>query len=91
MEAILGLPLPLTVLPKWVKVTFVYVKRVKAKTGVTSHLFSLGAFTKITVNFVVHFCVTPFGVAVRGKASLKIACIGHSVLGEPQCTILYCF
>ena len=42
MEAILGLHLPLTVLPKGIKgvtkVTFVYVKRVKAKTGVTSHL-----------------------------------------------------
>ena len=39
MEAILGLPLPMTVLPKVVekrvtKVTFVYVKRVKATTGV---------------------------------------------------------
>ena len=33
------------------------------------------------------FFITPFGVAVRGKASLKIACIGHSVLGEPQGTI----
>ena len=33
------------------------------------------------------FCITPFGVAVRGKASLKIACIGHSELGEPQGTI----
>ena len=32
------------------------------------------------------FCITHFGVAVRGKASLKIACIGHSVLGEPQDT-----
>ena len=42
MEAILGLPLPLTVLPKGVKgvtnVTFDYVKRIKAKTGITSHL-----------------------------------------------------
>ncbi len=39
MKAILGLPLPLTVLPKGVtKVTFVYVKCVKAKTGVTSNL-----------------------------------------------------
>ena len=26
--------------------------------------------------------VTPFGVAVRGNATLTIACIGHSVLGE---------
>ena len=38
----LELPLPLTVLPKGIKgvtkVKFVYVKRVKAKTGVTSHL-----------------------------------------------------
>ena len=35
----LGLPLPLTVLPKGVtKVTFDYVKRIKAKTGITSHL-----------------------------------------------------
>ena len=37
MEPILWLPLPLTVLPKVVKrgnkVTFVYVKRIKAKTG----------------------------------------------------------
>ena len=33
------------------------------------------------------FCITPFGVAVRCKASLKIAYIGHSVLGEPQGTI----
>ena len=42
MEASLGLPLPLTVLPKGVKrgkkLHFVYVKRVKANTGVTSHL-----------------------------------------------------
>ena len=43
MEAILGLPLPLTVLPKGIKrgkkkVRPTCVKRVKAKTGVTSHL-----------------------------------------------------
>ena len=50
--------------------------------------FSLGAFTQINVNFVAHFCITPFGVAVRGKASLKIGCIGHSVVGEPQGSIL---
>ena len=48
--------------------------------------FSIGAFTKINVLllYVSHFCITPFGVAVRGKSSLKIACIGHSVLEEPQ-------
>ena len=48
-------------------------------------LSSLGAFTHyklINVNFVA-----PFGIAVRGKASLKIACIGHFVLGEPHGTI----
>ena len=50
-------------------------------------LFGLRAFRKINVNFVALFCITPFGVAVRGKASLQIACIGHSVLGEPQGTI----
>ena len=46
MEAIVGLPLPLTVLPKgvekdhksYIKVTYVYVKCVKAKPGVTSHV-----------------------------------------------------
>ena len=45
MEAILGLPLPLTVLPKGIKrgnkrqlIRPTCVKRVKAKTGVTSHL-----------------------------------------------------
>ena len=32
-------------------------------------------------------CITPFGVAVRGKASPKVACVGHSVLGELQGTI----
>ena len=37
------------------------------------------------------FCIARFWVAVRGKAFLTIACIGHSVLGEPQGTILYCF
>ena len=30
------------------------------------------------------FCITPFGVAVMGKASLKIACIGHSYSGKPR-------
>ena len=35
-------------------------------------IFSLGAFTEISVNFVAHCCITPFGVAVRGKATLKI-------------------
>ena len=33
------------------------------------------------------FCYPFFRVAVRGNATLKIACIGHSVLGEPQGTI----
>ena len=46
---------------------------------------------KLMLSFVAHFCITPFGVAVRGKASLKIACICHSVLGEPQGTICHCF
>ena len=45
MEATLGLPLPLTVLPKGVKMgqqkKVTCVKRVKAKTGVTSHLISV--------------------------------------------------
>ena len=36
-------------------------------------------FTYIKANFV-----TTFGVAVSGKASLKIECIGHFVLMEPQ-------
>ena len=31
------------------------------------------------MSLFAHFCITPFGVAVRGKAPLKIACIGHSV------------
>ena len=39
------------------------------------------------VRYVAYFSITPFGVAVRGKALLKFACIGHSVLGEPQGTI----
>ena len=56
-----------------------------------AQLFSLGAFRYINVNFVANFCITPFGVAVRGKASLKIACMGYSVLGEPQGTIRHCF
>ena len=30
------------------------------------------------------FVLTPFWVAVRGKAILKIACIGNSVLGKPE-------
>ena len=50
-------------------------------------VFSLGAFRYMNVKFVARFCITPFGVAVRGKASLKIACVGHTVLGEPQGTI----
>ena len=33
------------------------------------------------------FVLPPFGDAFRVKASLKLACIGHSVLGEPQGTI----
>ena len=49
--------------------------------------FSFGAFRQINVNVVAHLCITTFGVAVRGKVSLKIACIGQSVLGEPQGTI----
>ena len=49
--------------------------------------FSLDAFTYINVNFVAHLGITPFGVAIGGKASLKIACNGHSVLGELQGTI----
>ena len=42
---------------------------------------------KLMLILLTMFCITPFGVAVRGKASLKIACIGYSVLGEPQGTI----
>ena len=49
--------------------------------------FSLGTFTQINVNFIAHFFIAPFGAAVRGKASLKNACIGHSVFVEPQGTI----
>ena len=52
------------------------------------------AFTlsdKLMLILLPIFLITPFGVAARGKASLKIACIGHSVLGEPQGTILHCF
>ena len=45
----------------------------------------------MNINFVAHLCITPFGVADRAKASLKIACVGHSVLGEPQGTIWHCF
>ena len=37
------------------------------------------------------FFITPFGVAVRDRASLKIACVGHSALGEPQGTMLHSF
>ena len=39
------------------------------------------------MSFIFPICISPFGVAVRGKASFKIACIGHSVLGELQGTI----
>ena len=46
-------------------------------------LFSLRAFRKMNVNFAI-CCITPFLAAVRGKASLKIACVGHSVHGEPR-------
>ena len=49
--------------------------------------FSLGAFTYINVNGVAHFGITPFGVDFRGKASLKSACLGYSVLGDPHGTI----
>ena len=49
--------------------------------------FSLRVLDKIMSILLPIFCITPFGVAVRGEASLKIACIGHSVLGEPQGTI----
>ena len=44
----------------------------------------------MSIYFVAHFCITHFRVAVRDKASLKIACIGHSVLGVPQGTICHC-
>ena len=51
-------------------------------------LFSrIGALIQINVNFVANFFITPLVVAVRDKASLKIACIGNSVLGERQGTI----
>ena len=49
--------------------------------------FSLGTLTYINVNCIAHFCITLFGVAVGGKASLNIAWIGHSVLGELQGTV----
>ena len=49
--------------------------------------FSLGTLTYTNVNCIAHFCITLFGVAVRGKASLNIAWIGNSVLGELQGTI----
>ena len=49
--------------------------------------FSLGALASIKLNFVAHFCITLFGLAVRGKASNGIPCIGHSALWEPQGTI----
>ena len=42
-------------------------------------VFGLGPFN---INKSPFRC--PFGVAVRGKASLEIACIVHFVLMEPQ-------
>ena len=41
-------------------------------------VLALALLTKINV------FVTPFGVAVRGKAFLKIGCIVYFVLMEPQ-------
>ena len=55
-------------------------------------LFLAFAFSDKLMSIVLPiFCITPFGVAVRGKALLKIACSGHSVHGEPQGTIWHCF
>ena len=94
MEAILGLPLPLTVLQKGVKrsnksyilfmgllsqanphiyliaLAIPYSRNLKVRYDIG---FSLAAFTKINVCFV-----TPVWVAT----TLKIACIGYSVLVE---------
>ena len=46
-------------------------------------VFSLGPFNINKSQCRCPYVVTPFGVAVSGKASLEIACIGHSVLWEP--------
>ena len=61
MEANLGFPLPLTVLPKGVtQVTVVYVKRVNAKTGVTAESKTYIYFcksTKAKSNVILYFRV----------------------------------
>ena len=44
---------------------------------------SIGPFNINKSPFRCLCVVTPFGVAGRGKASRKIACIGHSLLWEP--------
>ncbi len=49
-------------------------------------VFSLGPFNINKIPFV-----TPFGVAVRGKASHEIACIVHFVLMEPKWTNWHVF
>ena len=46
-------------------------------------VYSLGPFNINKSQFRCLYVVTPFGVADRGKALYKIACIGHSVLWGP--------
>ena len=50
-------------------------------------LFLALALSYKLMSIVLPIFFTPFGVAVRCKVSLKIDCIGHSVLGEPKGTI----
>ena len=50
-------------------------------------VFTIGPFNINKSLFRCPYVVTSFGVAGRGKASLEIACIGHSVLWEPYGTI----
>ncbi len=49
-------------------------------------VFSLGPFNINKSQFRHLYVVTPFGVAGRGKATHKIAGIGHLVLWQPLCT-----
>ena len=53
------------------------------KVGTISHwLLGLALLDKVVSIVLAIFLLTPFWVAVRGKAILKIACIGNSVLGK---------
>ena len=53
----------------------------------TLFCLALALLHKIMSILLPILCMNPFGVALRGTASLNIASIGHSVLGEPQGTI----